>query len=157
MPKVSIAVPVSPMGGIEPFLLKNLLNSCSKQSFQDYEIIISDHTASAMFYKMINKKNRKIKYFWNPNNLSNPQQNINNALLLSKGDFIKILFLDDMFHKKNSLQQIISQMIQTGKKWHVSGCYNYDMTNQESKNIIQKKEIVFFWVKILSDLLLLSH
>lgn len=77
--KVSIAIPKYNMKNGDVFL-DRLLYSIRIQTFQDYEIVITDKGGMA--------------------------ENTNNAIKASKGDIIKIMYQDDYFSDKYALKHI---------------------------------------------------
>lgn len=91
-PKISIAIPIidSPKTA---FYLSRLLKSLDKQTFKDYEIVI---TKEGDFSK-----------------------NHNAAILKSKGELIKLIQLDDYFSHPNALQDIVDNF---EGEWLISAC-----------------------------------
>lgn len=89
---ISIAIPVYNMPN-KDFFLDRCLQSIKKQTFTDYEIVITEEAGMA--------------------------SNINAAIKTSKGDIIKILFMDDFFIHEDSLKMTVDAF--TGG-WLVTGC-----------------------------------
>lgn len=94
-PKISLAIPVHNMKN-KDFFLKRLLKSVHAQSFQDFEIVITENGSMA--------------------------KNTNEAIKQSKGDLIKILYMDDYLSSKHSLQRIVEAF---KGQWLATGC-NHD-------------------------------
>ena len=94
--KLSIAVPVHNMPN-KDFFLGRLLDSLDKQTFRDFEVVVTAEGKMA--------------------------ENTNAAIKKSKGELIKILYMDDYLAHENSLQEIVDAW-QGG--WLVSGCQHDD-------------------------------
>lgn len=92
---ISIAIPVYDMENKE-FFLNRCLESIKKQTYKDYEIVITEKGGMA--------------------------ENTNEAIKQSKGDIIKILYMDDYFAHENALQAIIDAF---RGGWMVTAC-NHD-------------------------------
>jgi len=80
MPKISIAIPTHNMKN-KDFFLERALNSIRSQTFQDYEIVITEDGKMA--------------------------ENTNSAIKKSTGQLIKILYMDDWLAHDNALQDIV--------------------------------------------------
>lgn len=92
MPKVSIAVPVHDMENGEQFL-QRLLDSLGQQTFRDFEVVITREGKMA--------------------------ENTNAAIKKSKGEIIKILYMDDYLYGPEALQNIVDAF-EGG--WLATGC-----------------------------------
>ena len=99
MPKLSIAVPVYDMPNGD-FFLERLLHSLKRQTFKDFEVVITRDGKMA--------------------------ENTNSAIRKSKGELIKILYQDDYLAHENSLQEIVDNF-EWG--WLVTGCGHFDGEN----------------------------
>jgi len=140
-PKISIAIPAYIKNSQEIFYLKDLFQSIEKQTFLDYEVVISDHSKIndiASFCDSYSSK-FKIKYIKNfyYRDLPHPgTENTNNAMKYCDGEYIKILHQDDFFVNDFALEKIVKCLDDSEKKWLVSGFnHTYDGKN-------------FFWEKI---------
>lgn len=101
MPKISIAIPIHDTPKTA-FFLSRLLSSIDKQSFKDYEIVITKEGAMA--------------------------HNHNAAILKSKGEIVKLMQMDDYFGHGNALEEIITAFV-PGTEWVISGSlHDYDGT-----------------------------
>jgi glycosyltransferase involved in cell wall biosynthesis len=102
---VSICIPAFN----SPDLLRKCLNSIVTQTFQDFELVISDDSSSDAVKKVIDSYNfeNKLVYQKNPTPLGSPA-NWNMALSLAKGEFIKIMHHDDYFTNSSSLANFVS-------------------------------------------------
>jgi len=108
------------MNGKAKEYLGQLLNSISIQRGVDYHVFVSDNSTenddvkqvcnSYDFVTVINKTGRK-----------SASSNMNNALLQSTGDVIKIMFADDFFVDDYSLFDS-TKPIFDGQLWSVTAC-----------------------------------
>lgn len=107
MPKVSICIPTYK----QIVFLKKCLISISEQSFNDYELIISDDSPDDSVYNLIRQFNfgAKLKYIKNSRPLGSPA-NWNFAINHASGDLIKLMHHDDRFYDARSLQKFVSLM-----------------------------------------------
>lgn len=92
MPRISIVIPVYDMPNGDSFL-KRCLDSIEKQTFKDYEVVITNDGKMA--------------------------ENTNSGIKKATGELIKILFMDDYLTHENSLQLINDNF---AGRWLVTGC-----------------------------------
>lgn len=104
--KVSVTIPT--YNNLESF--KRTLNSVLSQTFQDFEIIITDDSENEdiKIYTAL-LKDERIKYFKNEQKLGAPK-NWNEGIKKAKGEYIKILHHDDWFADENSLKKFVELM-----------------------------------------------
>lgn len=97
MPKVSIAVPVYNGMPNADFFLKRCLDSIQKQTFKDYEVVITQAGKMA--------------------------ENTNAAIKQSKGELVKVLYMDDYLAHENALTEIVKAMEEyPHSQWLISAC-----------------------------------
>lgn len=96
---ISICVPIHDMENSE-FFLNRLKESAEKQTYKDWELVITKEGKMA--------------------------ENTNAAIKKAKGDIIKILFMDDYFADENALQHLADHF---NRGWLVTGCI-HDMDGQ---------------------------
>lgn len=102
-PKVSICIPCYK----QTKYLKLCLDSVLKQTFKDYEVIISDDTPDSSIKDLIaGYVIKDLNYYHNPTALGSPA-NWNAAIAKAKGKYIKVLHHDDYFLDDNSLEQLV--------------------------------------------------
>jgi glycosyltransferase involved in cell wall biosynthesis len=90
-PKVSICTPVFN----RPVYIAETIESALNQTFTDFELIITDNCSTDNTLEVIKgyaAKDKRIKYFSNECHIP---ANLNRAILLSCGQYIKPLFSDD--------------------------------------------------------------
>ncbi len=93
MPKISICIPVYEMKNKDMFL-DRALNSIRMQTFQDYEIVITEDGKMA--------------------------ENTNSAIKQATGILVKILYMDDWLYHNNVLQNIWDNF-EFGDEWMITG------------------------------------
>lgn len=98
MPKISIALPTHDMKNGE-FFLKRLQDSLDKQTFRDFEVVITKDGRMA--------------------------ENTNSAIKKCTGEIIKILYMDDYLINPNALQNLADNF---NGGWYASGCIQDDGT-----------------------------
>lgn len=91
-PKISLAIPVHDMDHGDMFL-RRLLRSLDMQTFRDFEVVITKEGRMA--------------------------ENTNAAIKKSKGEIIKILYLDDYLANQNALENIVKSF---KGGWLATGC-----------------------------------
>ena len=121
MAKISIAIPCYEMGGWGDSLLQYSLDILKTQSFKDFEVVISDHSADNKIKKICDadKKYLNIKYIKNEKNRGSSSANANNAILNSSGDIIKILCQDDYLFGVTAIEKIVNSF-DYNRKWLLS-------------------------------------
>ena len=95
-PKVSVCIPVYN----RPVYVAETIESVLCQTFTDFEIIITDNCSTDNTPEVIKNyaaKDNRVKYYRNQRNITS---NINMAMLLSRGEYIKPLFSDDKLSPK---------------------------------------------------------
>lgn len=123
----SIVIPTYEYGGKAPELLDELLSSIERQTFTDYEVVVSDHSKSDMVLEYLKKwDNLPIIYYNNKRGVGNSSINMNEGIKKSKGKYIKIMHMDDWFCNDKSLE-LIHQSIkeEPHKKWGGLGFNHY--------------------------------
>lgn len=106
--KVKVSVTIPTYNDLESF--KRTLDSVLHQTFQDFEIIITDDSENndIKIHTELLKDNR-IKYFKNAHNLGAPK-NWNEGIKQAQGEYIKILHHDDWLADEKSLQKLVELM-----------------------------------------------
>lgn len=131
MKKISICIPAYK----RPENLQRLLTSIAVQTFEDYEIIITDDSPDDSVTKMIEQFSElPISYFKNERSLGTPA-NWNRAISLAKGEWIKLMHDDDWFRGRNSLQRF-AERTGVGKIFIFSGYVTVFESGKEKENHI---------------------
>lgn len=106
MPKVSICVPT--YNNVKE--AERLISSIMEQTYEDYEIIITDDSDNDDIEKLIQKLfDERIRYVHNVNKLGHIY-NWNAAIEKAEGDYIKIMFSDDWFTYPDSLDEFVRML-----------------------------------------------
>ncbi len=125
-PFFSVAIPTHDMPDKER-LFRRCLNSLWNQSFQDFEIVVTDNSEDDLIERICSWYRTGIRYVKNPN--KGMAQNTNEAIRQSRGHYIKILYMDDFMAHDDSVK-FIKNSVDGG--WLVTGClheYNNKVNN----------------------------
>lgn len=136
----SICIPTYEMGGYGNVLLSELFNDLKKQTFQDFEIVVSDQSFDDNILTVCNEFSKEfdvtyIKYFYNKGKAA---CNINNAMKHATGKVIKILYQDDFFVTEYALEKIHNEF-EDGCLWLVNG-----WTHTEDKRVFYNTKIPYY-------------
>lgn len=103
MPKVSICIPTYK----RPDLLKVALDSCLGQTFQDFEVVISDDSPDTRTEELVRclSANQPIRYVRNVPGLGQAT-NVNQLFNLVEGEFL-VLLHDDDFLAPTALEEML--------------------------------------------------
>lgn len=138
------------------FNLSKILN----QTYKNYEVVVSDHSVSNLIKDVCDHYSSlgmNVKYLKNDLNRGNSSSNINNAILQSNGEIIKILFQDDFFFHSQSLEDIVSQFSEGGVNWLVTACcHSRDGVNFERDYYPQYTEDIMEGNNLISSPSVLS-
>lgn len=107
-PKVSILVPAYNCARY----VKDTLLSISMQTYGDYEVIISDNASTDNLDEVVSpfiEADSRFRYFRHENNLG-MVGNWNWCLQQARGSYLKFLFGDDAFSRKDSLAGYVALM-----------------------------------------------
>lgn len=100
-PKISICIPA--YNNAEE--VRRLLDSIFKQTFQDWEIILTDDSTNEEISVLVKETAQdRLHYIHNEKPLGHIF-NWNKALSEAKGQYIKIMFSDDWFAERDSLEK----------------------------------------------------
>jgi len=124
MKLMSICIPTYEMNGKGYIYLRESFDILSRQTFKDFNIIISDHSKDGKIADLCTeyKDLLDINYYKNNYNLGNSSANINNAIKKADGKIIKILFQDDFLYSEASLEEIINNFDLEKDNWLITAC-----------------------------------
>ena len=126
-PFFSIAIPTYGYNGKGGEFLKFSLDRINKQSFKDFEVVVSDHSTDDTILEITKLwENRlNLKYIRNDKGRGIISPNINVAMEKCEGEWIKVLFQDDFLFDKYSLDKQM-EFINSNKKliWFFSNFYH---------------------------------
>lgn len=139
--RISICVPTWEQYGNGKVYLNNLLETINKQTFKNFEVIISDHSEDSSILDVVKKFYNffEIKYFKNEIKRGNSPANTNNALKNAEGEIIKIIFQDDFFYTNDSLNVIQKTFEKEKCFWLVNGCNHITENNLNFHNFMVPK------------------
>ena len=126
--KVSVVIPAYDMHGHGGKFLDFSLNKLYEQTYQNYEVVISDHSNQnqndvenvCRYWK--NKKRMPVNYIRNEYKRGSSSANVNMGIKNATGDIVKILFQDDFLFDLNSLEVTVEAFEQSENYWLVSAC-----------------------------------
>lgn len=120
---ISITIPTYEMNGVGKFFIDKSLEFISKQTFKEFEIVISDHSLSDEIKNIcLNYGTLDIKYIKNVENRGSSSANLNNAIYHSKYNIIKFLMQDEFLYDNNCLLDIKNSFDDKNVNWVVTGC-----------------------------------
>ena len=106
-PKISIVIPTYEYAGRARFFLGRLLGSIGTQTYQNIEVIVSDHSQDEVVRSVCDENVVPINYIRNSENRGNSSENMNCGLSHATGDIAKIMHMDDFFTSPKALQLIV--------------------------------------------------
>jgi glycosyltransferase involved in cell wall biosynthesis len=127
--KISICVPTYEMHGSGGIYLGALFDSIERQTYKDFEVIISDHSQDDGVMSICEEWTQKIqvRYYRNTEGRGNASININNAIRQARGEVIKPMHQDDFFYSDHCLASIAEALQKTpGSSWGVCGYMHTD-------------------------------
>ena len=132
--KVSIAIPTYEMlkRGVE--CLNYNFKKIYKQTFKDFEVVVSDHSKDNKIFLLCDSWNDKldIKYVKNEKNRGSLASNLNSCIDNCNGEIIKFIMQDDYLYHNLSLKKITDNF-DMNRGWLVS---SYFHTN-DRKNVFR--------------------
>ncbi len=114
---ISLAIPTH--GGMKDRenLLIRCLESLWSQTYQNFEIVITDNSDDDVIENICNYYKTGISYYRNP--IKGMAQNTNESIRRSKGQIIKMLYMDDYLAHPKSLEKIMRNF---RGEWLVTRC-----------------------------------
>ena len=100
----SIAIPAHDRGENGPKWMSELLDSLERQTFQDFEVVVSDQSKNDDIMNVCKDYDFQFTYIKYQGDV--PCENINIALNHCEGRIIKPMFSDDIFLKDYALERI---------------------------------------------------
>ncbi len=107
-PRVSICIPAYN----QPDYVRRAIESILIQTFNDYEVVITDDSSSDTVEKVVNeiaRGDKRVVYHRNSPAKGSPE-NWNEAVRRASGDYIKMLHHDDWFSDGSSLAQFVGML-----------------------------------------------
>lgn len=134
---ISIAIPTYEMNGLGDSFIEQSLEFISKQTYTNFEIIISDHSLDNKIANVCTKfSNLNIKLIKNNINRGSSSANLNNAMKHCSGSVIKILMQDEFLYDANTLLDIKKVFEDENINWVITGCLYGNNINEIKGNMI---------------------
>lgn len=104
-PNISIVIPAYECNGRGAEFITELLDSIFEQEYEDYEVIVSDHSQNNEVAKVCEEFQDclNILHFYNSEKRGNSSANMNAGIIRARGRYIKIMHQDDKFCSKDAL------------------------------------------------------
>ena len=123
MPEISVCVPTYEFKGNGVKYLDDIFNGLRKQTFQDFEVVVSDHSKDDVIQDFCETMSEEfnITYMKNPNDRGFQASNINCVMENAEGRILKLLMQDDLFVHDQALEKIKEGFDETDCKWLFHG------------------------------------
>ena len=123
MPEISICIPTYEFKGQGVKYLVDIFDGLRKQTFQDFEVVISDHSKDDVIQDFCKESSKEfdIIYMKNPNDRGFQASNINCVMENAEGRIIKLIMQDDLFVHDEALGKIKQGFDGTNCKWLFHG------------------------------------
>jgi len=123
MPEISVCIPTYEFKGQGVKYLNDIFNGLRSQTFQDFEIVISDHSEDNLIHNFCEENSNEfsITYLKNPNGRGYQGDNINCVMENAEGRILKLIMQDDLFVHHQALEKIKQGFDETNCKWLVHG------------------------------------
>lgn len=110
------------MRGLGADFLKESFDRLVSQTFQDFDVVVSDHSKDDAIQTLCKLYNDRltIHYYRNTEHLGNSSANSNNAIKHATGTLIKLLFQDDFLYNDRSLEEIVKAFDVEHDRWLAS-------------------------------------
>ena len=123
MPEISICIPTYEFKEQGVKYLVDIFDGLRKQTFQDFEVVISDHSKDDVIQDFCEGSGKEfdIIYMKNPNDRGFQASNINCVMENAEGRIIKLIMQDDLFVHDEALGKIKQGFDETNCKWLFHG------------------------------------
>ena len=140
MPEISVCIPTYEYKGEGVKYLSELFDSLETQTFQDFDIVISDHSIDTeiMNFCRDSDYNFEVTYIQNPNGRGYQAPNTNCALENATGRILKLIYQDDIFVDDKALEKIKSAFDSTKCKWLFHGFTHTTNGNETHRDCVPK-------------------
>ncbi len=131
MTEISICIPTYEFKGDGVKYLSELFDTLRVQTFQDFNIVVSDHSVDDEIHDFCKKSSEEFEiiYIRNQYGRGNLGPNTNVAMEHGTGRILKVVYQDDLFVNKEALQ-ILKDAYDSGCKWAFNSfCHTKDGTN----------------------------
>lgn len=114
------------MGGRGHVFLRYSFDILTRQTFKDFEVIVSDHSKDGAIEALCKEYQDRLDIHYYRTKVVGSSYNTNNAIRKAGGKLIKILFEDDFLYSDTSLEEIVEAFDLEKDKWLVTACEHYD-------------------------------
>ena len=123
MPEISVCIPTYEFKGKGVKYLVDIFDGLRKQTFQDFDVVISDHSEDDVIHDFCEEisKEFSIIYLKNLNDRGFQGSNINCVMENAEGKILKLLMQDDLFVDDKALEKIKKGFDETNCKWLFHG------------------------------------
>lgn len=133
-PKVSISIATYEADGKGLFFIKKNVESFLSQTYENLELVISDHSINYDIKNYIDSLNNdKIIYVRNEKDRGLQVENINNAILNCSGDYVKLINHDDYMESPKTIELMVN-LLDDEHKWVISSCKHLNYETKEIYN-----------------------
>lgn len=145
----------------QTYYLKKALDSLTIQTYQSFELIISDDSTTEEVFKLINTYRvffgERLIYIKNSPAFGSPQ-NWNESIRVASGEFIKILHHDEWLLDTTVLEKLLHIVLQNPKSLVFAGIKGtivrekrtyINLPNQEQIESIMKDPFSLIWANII--------
>ena len=117
MTEISICIPTYEFKGDGVKYLSELFDTLRVQTFQDFNIVVSDHSVDDEIHDFCKKSSEEFEiiYIRNQYGRGNLGPNTNVALEHGTGRILKVVYQDDLFVNRDALQ-VLKDAYDTGCK-----------------------------------------
>jgi glycosyltransferase involved in cell wall biosynthesis len=124
LPNLSVIIPCYEMKGAGAIHLRRSLTSLTKQSWKNFEVVISDHSESDMIENVAKEfeSELSINYVRYEKFRGSSCMNANNGISYSKYNYLKFLFQDDYLAHDRSLEKGMKYLVWSRKDWIATAC-----------------------------------
>ena len=122
MSQISVCIPTYEYKGDGIKYLSELFDSLAQQTFQDFDVVISDHSQDDVIMEWCCHCHYDfdITYIENPNGRGYLAPNTDCALENAEGKILKLIYQDDIFVDNQALEKINDAFV-PGVKWLLHG------------------------------------
>lgn len=122
---LTVAIPCYEMHGHGHQFLSESLFKLTQQTYKDFNVVVSDHSSNDLIKQIVDYYRREhglqILYVRKEYERDNASSNMNNAIRLANGKYIKLLFQDDFLYDEHALQNTVNAInANPGCQWLVS-------------------------------------
>jgi len=123
MSEISVCIPTYEYKGKGVKYLDELFKSLSTQTFQDFDVVISDHSKDNEIMNFCRECDYdfEMTYIQNPNGRGFQAPNTNCALENAEGRILKLIYQDDIFVDDKALEKIKNAFNTSECKWLFHG------------------------------------